>query len=200
MMNHSTVVVNINLPEAVVARVALYIDVFELILILGSYPLVLSVLHVFTKCSLFHRNLRILVMNVGVEFFVLATSRLFGLIGQIILGRETVNSDQTASQVFFVGPFSAAEMIRLVACSAFIIHTPICGIERFCATIFFRTYESKRNNKLLALAISGQWILGALCTFIFLKGGTIILILVEFALMIVSGIVSFQMKSYYYKN
>ena len=187
-----TIVVNVNLPEDVVTRFALYINICELILILGSLPLVFSLIYVFTKSSLFHRNLRILIVNVGVEFFILSTSRLFVLIGDIVLGREEVASDHSASQAFLVGPFSAAEMIRLVACSAFILNAPICAIERFCATIYFRTYEFKKNNRLLALGISAQWILGAFCTFIFLNGGTLILILAEFSLMIFSGIVSFQ--------
>uniref|UniRef100_A0AC35F9J1 Uncharacterized protein n=1 Tax=Panagrolaimus sp. PS1159 TaxID=55785 RepID=A0AC35F9J1_9BILA len=63
--------------------------------------------------------------------------------------------------VFFHGPFAAAEMIRLVGCCAFLFACPCFVVERFCATIFLKSYETMRHNRIIGFVIALQW--GSAC-------------------------------------
>lgn len=190
--NLSKTIIFVQFSQEFVNQIAFYLNIIELILILGAYPIVFSVFYIFEKCPLFHRNLKILVINMAVEFALLATSRWFVVTGKLFSDKNEFESQVSASNSYFTGPLVAAQMIRLVACSAFIVNSLVIAIERFCATIFFRRYEKRRNNKFLTFAIIFQWMIGALTIYLFIgeRIPTTILIGGELCIVIASYIVS----------
>uniref|UniRef100_A0AC35GP20 Gustatory receptor n=1 Tax=Panagrolaimus sp. PS1159 TaxID=55785 RepID=A0AC35GP20_9BILA len=163
-------IISVNLPPETVKVIFHAVDAFEAFLILLSYPIVTTVFYVFYRSPLLHRNLVILIINILVEFFVISLSRLFCISGTLIFGREDVDAGLSASSVIFTGPFAAAEMIRLVACTAFIFSCPCSIIERFCATIFLKSYETMRHNRLIGAVIALQWVTASLGVYSFCTG------------------------------
>ena len=163
-------IISINLPPETVRLIFHAVDAVEALLILLSCPMVSTVFFVFYRSPLIHRNLIILMANLYVEYAILMLARLFCIAGSLIFGRDDVDSKLSASIVYFSGPFAAAEMIRLVACTAFLFACPCFIVERSFATLFLKSYETMRHNRIIGIVIALQWGLGALSVYCFCTG------------------------------
>uniref|UniRef100_A0A914Q747 Uncharacterized protein n=1 Tax=Panagrolaimus davidi TaxID=227884 RepID=A0A914Q747_9BILA len=99
--------------------------------------------------------------------------------------------------VFFHGPFAAAEMIRLVGCCAFLFACPCFVIERFCATIFLKSYETMRHNRIIGFVIALQWGSACLAVYCFCNRVIKTSILVGiFGVIMIFTILAFVLMSY----